>query len=197
MVDLLGRTMRGAAPPAIVALLLLGCTTTSSAPSSPPTASGSTVPSAEASESSAPSIAPTPAPSDTSGPTAGGSIGARFNVDLVLSTGRAVQIEVKDDSGMLSEAASGTPGDGASVSVGTIDIKNVDPSVLQLTWSGPPCATDNFLLIEGGASRMTVVQPTCTGDAIALDRVLLLTFSGPISAGTVEAILQAGGDPPG
>ena len=98
---------------------------------------------------------------------------------------------------MLIQTASGTPGDGVSVPEGTIDIKNADPSVLQLTWSGPPCATDNFLLIEDGASRMTVVQPACSGDAIALDRVLLLTFSGPISAGTVQAILQAGGDTPG
>jgi hypothetical protein len=136
-------------------------------------------------------------PTDAPQPTAGGSVGARFNVDLTLSTGRTVGIEVKDDSGTLIEAISGTPGDGASVAEGTIDLRNGAANVLTLTWSGPPCAADNFLLIEAGAARMTVVQPMCSGDAIALDRVLVLTFSSPVSATSLEAILQAGGDTPG
>jgi hypothetical protein len=176
----------------LVGLVLVGCAA-STAPASPSTAA----PSPSPSSSSEPSLVPTPAPTDAPQPTAGGSIGARFNVDLTLSTGRTVTIEVKDDSGMLIEAISGTPGDGASVAEGTVDLKNDGANALTLTWSGPPCATDNFLLIEAGAARMTVVQPICSGDAIALDRVLVLTFSSSVSATSVEAILQAGGDTPG
>jgi hypothetical protein len=174
----------------LAGLVLIGCAA-STTPTSPATAAPSQAPPS----SSSPSL--TPAPTDAPQPTAGGSIGARFNVDLTLSTGRTVTIEVKDDSGTLIEAASGTPGDGASVTEGTIDLRNGAPNELTLTWSGPPCATDNFMLIEAGAARMTVVQPVCSGDAIALDRVLVLTFSNSVSATSVEAILQTGGDTPG
>jgi hypothetical protein len=197
VVDLLERNSGKSMVSAILAgLVLVGCaasTAPSSAPPPPATASLSPAPSS----SSEPSLVPTPAPTDAPQPTAGGSVGARFNVDLSLSTGRTVRIEVKDDSGMLIEATSGIPGDGASVAEGTIDLKNGGANVLTLTWSGPPCATDNFLLIEAGAARMTVVQPMCSGDAIALDRVLVLTLSTPVSSTSVEAILQAGGDTPG
>jgi hypothetical protein len=197
VVDLLERNSGKSMVSAILAgLVLVGCAA-SSAPSTTPAPAATAAPSPATSGSSEPSLPPTAAPTDAPQPTAGGSIGARFNVDLTLSTGRTVSIEVKDDSGMLIEAISGTPGDGASVADGTIDLKNGGPNVLTLTWSGPPCAADNFMLIEGGAARMTVVQPVCSGDAIALDRVLVLTFSSPVSATSVEAILQAGGDTPG
>jgi hypothetical protein len=197
MFDLLERNSGKSMMSALLAgLVLVGCAA-STAPSTAPAHSATAAPSPAPSSSSEPSLVPTPAPTDAPQPTAGGSIGARFNVDLTLSTGRTVTIEVKDDSGMLIEAISGTPGDGASVAEGTIDLKNGGPNVLNLTWSGPPCATDNFMIIEAGAARMTVVQPMCSGDAIALDRVLVLTFSSSVSATSVEAILQAGGDTPG
>jgi hypothetical protein len=195
VVDLLERNSAKSVVSALLAgLVLIGCaaTTAPSTPAPPATAAPSPAPS-----SSSPTLSPTLAPTDSPQPTAGGSIGARFNVDLTLSTGRTASIEIKDDSGMLIEASSGTPGDGASVAEGTIELKNGGPNELTLTWSGPPCATDNFMLIEGGAARMTIVQPMCSGDAIALDRVLLLTFSSPVSDTSVEAILQAGGDTPG
>ena len=196
MVDLLERNSGKSMVSALLAgLVLVGCAA-STAPS------GTPAPPATARQASAVQLVRTklcrpPAPTDAPQPTAGGSVGARFNVDLTLSTGRTVRIEVKDDSGTLIEAISGTPGDGASVAEGTIDLRNGAPNVLTLTWSGPPCATDNFMLIEGGAARMTVVQPMCSGDAIALDRVLVLTFSSSVYATSVEAILQAGGDTPG
>jgi hypothetical protein len=197
MFDQVERNVRKSIVSAIFAsLVLVGCAA-SSAPSIATAPPATAAPSPAPSSSSEPSLVPTPAPTNAPQPTASGSIAARFNVDLTLSTGRTVRIEVKDDSGMLIEAISGTPGDGASVAEGTIDLNNGDPNVLNLTWSGPPCATDNFMLIEAGAARMTVVQPMCSGDAIALDRVLVLTFSLPVSATSVEAILQAGGDTPG
>jgi len=187
---------------AIATVLLAGCASQGATSSNPPEASVTPAPSATTSSSPAPTVQPsptvqpTPVTSQQPEPTAGASSGARFNVDLVLSTGRTVTIEVKDDSGTLVQAASGTPGDGASVPDGTVAIVNSGTRALQLTWSGPPCATDNFLLIEEGAARMTVVQPMCSGDAIALDRVLLLTFANPISADAVDAVFQAGGDTP-
>ena len=44
-----------------------------------------------------------------------------------------------------------------------------------------------------------MVQPAPTGatDAIGFDRVLILSFSQPISAAQVEAFLQEGLDTPG
>jgi hypothetical protein len=197
VVDLLERNSGRSLLSALLAgLVLVGCAA-SAAPSSTPPPLATATSSPAPSSSPEPSLAPTPSPTDPPEPTAGGSVGARFNVDLTLSTGRTVTIAVKDDSGMLIEAMSGTPGDGASVAEGTIDLQNDAANELTLTWSGPPCATDNFLLIEAGAARMTVVQPMCSGDAIALDRVLILTFSNSVPATSVEAILQAGGDTPG
>ena len=174
----------------LFASMLGACGTASPAASTPATAKPSTTPTQSAS--------PTPAstPEDSPEPTATGLAGTTFHVDLVLSTGRTVTIDVKDDSGRLLEAVSGTPGDGASVESGVLAVVNEAPTTLRLTWSGPPCATDNFLLIEPSGARLTVVQPECSGDAIPFDRVLLLTFSGEISADDVDAVMQLGGDTP-
>jgi hypothetical protein len=178
---------------AFLALLTLtACMSQTSGPTSGPTASAVTAEPSIASMSPAASASPTRTPE----PTAAGSQGATFDVDLVIGSGRTVTIEVKDESGRLVSATSGTPGDGASVPLETIEVTNDDPSTLRLTWAGPPCATDNLLLIEPGGARMTLVQKACTGDAIAFDRILVLTFSEAVSAEDVEAIFQAGGDTP-
>jgi hypothetical protein len=50
-----------------------------------------------------------------------------------------------------------------------------------------------------GNVRLLLVQPEPTGptDTIGLDRELVLSFSQPISADAVEALLQDGLDTPG
>ena len=92
-------------------------------------------------------------------------------------------------------AASGTPGDGASVEAYTLAVTNVtadDP---------PPDLGRRALRQRQPAARSTrpvtgssLVQPECPGDAIATDRVLDLEFATPIKASDLEAFLQDGLD---
>jgi hypothetical protein len=174
-------------------LLVAGCST--SAPASPamllvPTAVPSpSEPSQTASAGPGASVTPTL--------TAAASPGRTFHVQLENETGRDVTIEVTDESGLLIDAASGTPGDGASVPQNEVVVANDDASTLRLTWAGPPCANEGLLVIDATASRFTIVQPECTGDAIAFDRVLILTFSGNVAATDLEAVIQTGVDTPG
>ena len=44
---------------------------------------------------------------------------------------------------------------------------------------------------------MFLIQPECPGDAVASDRILLLTFSEPTAAPDVQAVIQDGLDTPG
>jgi hypothetical protein len=174
-------------------LLFAGCT--ASASSSP---SISVAPTAAASPTESSSTASVgPGASVTSMPTAASSAGRTFHVQLENETGRDVTIDVKDESGRLVEATSGTPGDGASVPQNEVVVANDDASTLRLTWAGPPCANEGLLVINASAALFTVVQPDCTGDSIAIDRVLILTFSGSIAAADIEAVIQTGIDTPG
>jgi hypothetical protein len=117
-----------------------------------------------------------------------------WQVTLRESTGHDVTVEVDDQSGRLIDASSGDPGDGASVEPYTLRVRNVDPTVLELVWVGGPCDATSTLAIDRTASRFLLVQPECPGDAIALDRRLVLTFSEPVDAADVETSLQDGLD---
>lgn len=119
-----------------------------------------------------------------------------FHVVLANEIGKLVTIDVKDESGRLLAADSGTPGDGASVPQNTINVANDGPARLRLTWAGPPCATTDLLVIDATGRSMILVQPPCAGDAIAFDRILILTFSEPVSAADVQATIQVGVDTP-
>jgi len=119
---------------------------------------------------------------------------ARNVVTLATATDNDVTIEIVDESGTLREAASGTPGDGASVEPYTVTVANVDATTLRLTWVGGPCDALDQLAIDATGQRFLLVQPECPGDAVAFDRVLVLRFAEPIQAGDVEAILQDGLD---
>jgi len=136
----------------------------------------------------APTIAPTP--TTPAAPTPVGSA----HVVLDVATSNAVTIDVADPSSTLVRAASGTPGDGASVEAYSVAVTNVSPTTLRLTWVGGPCDSANRLLIDEAHHRFVVVQPECQGDAIATDRVLELEFAMPIKASDVEASLQDGLD---
>ena len=112
-----------------------------------------------------------------------------------------VYVDIVDGTGLLVDAASGTPGDGASVEAYTVNVENLDPTTLRLSWVDFPI--DNALALyidrfEDGY-RFVLVQPDPTGttDAMGFDRELVLTFSQPISASQVETFLQGGLDTPG
>jgi hypothetical protein len=131
-----------------------------------------------------------PIPTTAAVPTPVGS--ARVVLDV--ATANAVTIDVADASSTMLRAASGTPGDGASVEAYSVGVTNVTPTTLRLTWVGGPCDSANRLLIDAAHHRFVVVQPECQGDAIATDRVLELEFAMPIEASDVEASIQDGLD---
>jgi hypothetical protein len=150
-------------------------------------------PSAPRAASMAPaSVAPAPASTEPSTTTPIGST----RVVLATSTGKAITVDVTDGSGSLTGAASGTPGDGASVEAYKLAVTNLSPTSLRLTWLGGPCDSANTLAIDTTGKQLLLVQPECPGDAIGSDRVLDLTFSAPIKAGEIQAFLQDGLDTP-
>ena len=139
--------------------------------------------------------APTPEPTDV------GSDAMPIRVDLITATDADVYVDIVDRTGLLVDAASGTPGDGASIEAYTVTVENLGPTTLRLSWVDYPI--DNALALyidpfEDGF-RLVLVQPEPTGptDAMGVDRELVLTFSEPISASQVEAFLQGGLDTPG
>ena len=124
-----------------------------------------------------------------------------ITVDLVNATGAAVYVDIVDHTGLLVDAASGTPGDGASVEGYTLAATNVDARTLKLTWIDFPIDNGLSLYVDriGGHLRLLLIQPEPGGttDAIGFDRELVLTFSQPVSASSVETFLQGGLDTPG
>jgi hypothetical protein len=119
-----------------------------------------------------------------------------LTVDLVNETHNNVHVDIADSSGLLVGAFSGFPGSGVSVEPYTVEVENIDARTLRLTWSDYAIPNALALYIDGSARRFMLVQPEPNGavDAMAHDRVLILTFSGPISANHIEAILQDGLD---
>jgi hypothetical protein len=174
-----------AAPIALILAggLMVACTSSPAATVAPATVAPSTV---------APATnAPAPA-----SPTAGATVqpGSAIHVVLAQATGKDVTIDVADASGTLLSATSGTPGDGASVEPYKLIVANDNPTTLRLTWVGGPCDSANTLSIDSTKHQFLIVQPECAGDTVVTDRVLVLTFSTPISADDIEPFLQDGLD---
>jgi hypothetical protein len=148
-----------------------------------------------------PSVAPTRAPLPTTKPSNGGTDAMPITVALINATGADVHVDIADQTGDLVGAASGKPGEGASVEPYTLHVENLDPKTLKLTWVDFPIDSALELYIEkvDGAYRLLLVQPEPTGatDAIAFDRELVLSFAEPIAASQVEAFLEGGLDTPG
>jgi len=145
--------------------------------------------------------APTPKPVPTPEAIDAGSDAMPIRVVLANATGADIYVDIVDHTGLLTGARSGTPGDGVSVADHTIDVENLDPQTLKLTWMDFPIDNALALYVDrfDGKVRLVLVQPAPTGDtdAIAFDRELVLTFSEPISASQVETFLQDGLDTPG
>jgi hypothetical protein len=144
---------------------------------------------------SVPAPSPSPLPLE-SAPGSGEPSGSRPSIVVALAQapGNDVAIEVIDASGLLVDASSGSPGDGASVEPYTVAATNLDPTTVRLTWVDGPCDSRSTLTIDATASRILIVQPECSGDAVAYDRVLELWFSRAVDAERIEVSLQDGLD---
>jgi hypothetical protein len=174
-------------------------------PASPSPSAPAEAPEPDETPVATPDPSETPVSSETPGttpdPNDGGSDAMPIKVDLDNATGADVYVDIADTTGLLVDAASGTPGDGMSVEPYTLNVENLDAATLKLTWIDFPI--DNALALyidesEGGI-RLLLVQPEPTGttDAIGFDRELILSFSGPVSADQVQGFLQEGLDTPG
>lgn len=169
-------------------------------PSAPPSQAPTEAPSDEpsADPTNEPTNEPTDEPTNEPDP---GSDGMPIKVDLGNATGADVYVDIVDQTGRLSGARSGTPGDGASVEGRTLRVENLDERTLKLTWIDYPIDNALALYIEDfeGHLRLLLVQPEPTGatDAMGFDRELILSFSESVSADEVEAILTEGLDTPG
>ena len=157
-----------------------------------PVPTASAQPSAAQASTGAPaSAAPTTASvAPASSPSAAGAI----HVVLAVATPDKVTIDVADLSKTLVSAASGAPGDGASVEAYKLFVTQRSPTSVRLTWVGGPCDSANSLSIDESRKRLLLVQPECPGDAIATDRILDLVFSSPVASSHFEAFLQEGLD---
>jgi hypothetical protein len=151
-------------------------------------------PSASASPSAAtsPSASASASPSPSSSPSGQRSFG--ILVDLTVPEGQPQTVDVFDASGKLVVARSGSPtGEtGQSFPFDSVEVTNIDATTLQLGWAGYPCKTDHQLLIELDPKVMTLLRPACAGttDTIGVDRILILQFSEPIDASSVNIALK-------
>ena len=117
-------------------------------------------------------------------------------VRLTVVDGGSLELRVVDFGGDVLDATSGTPGDGGSVPTGTVDIRAEGGGrVLDVTWTGSPCQTSAHMSVDRATATIVVVEETCEGDAIPVDRVVRLTFSSPVDSalwhGTVSGGPQA------
>jgi hypothetical protein len=135
------------------------------------------------------SVSPLPSATPTASPTAR-ELGPA-HVNLKLAAGEPASVDVFYD-GVL-QARSGQPGDGVSAAEDEILVANDGPNTLVLTWSGMPCETTYRLEVSPNGRDYRLERPTCSGDTIAFDRVLILTFDAPVPASQVSTKVQRAG----
>jgi hypothetical protein len=140
-----------------------------------------------------PTASPTPSPSPTPTPAP-----TPFDVELEITAGQPATVTILDRSGTLGEARSGTPEEGASVADGEVQVTQVDPTTLQLRWTGLPCLSQYDVTIDLGLAITLDITP-CAGatDTFPMDRVLLLEFTSPVDAGDVQTTVTGSVLPPG
>jgi hypothetical protein len=152
----------------------------------PPTAPAGTL------EPTAMPAEPSPSPSHANSPIDP----APIKVDLQTVDGHAVRVDIVDLSGILETAVSGTPADGASAE--GLAVENVDARTLRLTWVDFPIDNVDALNIDWSDGRLRFVlvqpEPRSATDSVGFDRELILSFSEPISAADVDALLTKGLD---
>ena len=120
-----------------------------------------------------------------------------MKVDLANSGNHNVYIDIVDQSGTLVRGQSGTPGEGASIAGGVVEVRNIDANTLELKWSDIVGDNALALYIDKSVTHFVLVQPEHDGDTFPVDRILVLTFSQPVSAANIQAVLQNGTEPMG
>jgi hypothetical protein len=103
---------------------------------------------------------------------------------LKVRGGVPLSFRVLDVTGDLLDATSVEPREGASVDYGQLVITPdpADENALIVTWTGMPCESYTGMSVDEGRRAIAVSRPICSGDTIALDRVVRLTFNGPVVA---------------
>ena len=138
-----------------------------------------------------PSVAPSAVPAPTASTPTPIPSPVVIRVDLIGYGGRDLStIEVVDQSVTLVAARTGQPADGGSASSpDKADVVNDpdDPRTIVLTWTGLADDNDRKLTISPDGRTMTIDVVPGVGDLLPVDRVLILTFSGPVPANEVTA----------
>jgi hypothetical protein len=138
-----------------------------------------------------PSTSPTPTASPSTSPAAG--VFYR-EIPLIVAAGSPFTLKVSDTTGELIDALSGQPGDGVSVDLHTVRISAdpTEPTALIATWTGGPCETGATMTVDELRHLITIVAQDCSGDSIALDRVVQLRFRGAVDASAWVGTISAG-----
>lgn len=171
----------------------------SPAPVVTPVPSGTPIVTPEPSDEPPPEPEPSDEPSSEPEPSEPPVDAMPLNVILdTLGTGD-VSVDIVDDTFGVVDAVTGTPSGGVSVPQYTLQVENIDATTLRLTWSDRPGDVSIGLFIDRSAGRFVMVVPEhdLDGDAIILDRELILTFRDPIDASAIETFVQDGLDTPG
>lgn len=149
-------------------------------PSGPP-ASEAPSPVVTPAPSEAPSETPSEAPSDA-------PEGFQFDLDIV--TPHDVSVTVDDQTDSVTDARSGQAGDGMSVRWFDSIVENVDHDTIRITWVGLP--QDDDVAVGIGQDGDTIVvsidqaAPPANADALGHDRVMVISFDGPVAAEDIE-----------
>ena len=112
------------------------------------------------------------------------------HVALRSSGGNPTSVDVVDESGLLTKAVSGNPPE--NVDQDGVRATNDDASTVRLSWIGSPCDTVHRLTIDAAIRRLALDRPRCGGDAMAVVRELVLTFSRPVDATALTISLWDG-----
>jgi hypothetical protein len=107
-------------------------------------------------------------------------------------------VRVVDQTGRLVDARTGPPADGGSVPTGVLQADNIDERTVRVVWTDSVCAADYRLDINPGAVvELVLSTPPCLGDTMAVDRVLLLQFDGPVVATSLRMRMEDASPTPG
>jgi hypothetical protein len=140
-------------------------------------------------------VTPEPSPAVTPAASMPEMSGApALHVTLETQDDSDVRVAVIDETGLLTGATSGTPGDGASVPIDAPTVVDAEAASLLVTWAAPPCDSEPMVVLS--ESRLLIVQPECPAptDAVAFDRVLILRFADTMDAASLEVRIQDGLD---
>jgi hypothetical protein len=136
-----------------------------------------TTPTASTTPTATPQVSPTPTPQSSP---------VVISVDLVGFGDRALStIEVVDASGNLVGARTGQPAEDPSDPSPTVRNDPADPATVLVTWYGLLDDTDRRLTIAPDGRTMTLDKLPGCGDLVPVNRVLVLTFAGPVPADDV------------